>query len=175
MTYATSHTYKVEILTTGARCLLIAMMCFGKLDFVSVQGVEDFSKMVAMPMNMFEIRESVTGMISYVAQSKNIKIGHECTQLNLRNWVEELSNNGLIRVDQKDFIPGHIVKQVIHASFASKSHHIISLSYHIILYHIISHHITSYHIISYHIILYRIIHHLIQFHSTTYQGFEVRR
>ena len=129
MTYATSHTYKVEILTTGARCLLIAMMCFGKLDFVSVQGVEDFSKMVAMPMNMIEIRESVTGMISYVAQSKNIKIGHECTQLNLRNWVEELSNNGLIRVDQKDFIPGHIVKQVIHASFASKSHHIIS--YHI--------------------------------------------
>ena len=153
MTYATSHTYKVEILTTGARCLLIAMMCFGKLDFVSVQGVEDFSKMVAMPMNMIEIRESVTGMISYVAQSKNIKIGHECTQLNLRNWVEELSNNGLIRVDQKDFIPGHIVKQVIHASFASKSHHIIS----------------------YHIILYRIIHHLIQFHSTTFQGFEVRR
>ena len=56
MTYATSHTYKVEILTTGARCLLIAMMCFGKLDFVSVQGVEDFSKMVAMPMNMIEIR-----------------------------------------------------------------------------------------------------------------------
>ena len=67
-TDAKSAALKVENLTDGARCLLVAMICFGKLEFVEKDGEYDFTKMALVPMNMIEIRRALKLMINTLAQ-----------------------------------------------------------------------------------------------------------
>ena len=109
-----SASLKVGKLTDGARCLLVAFLCFGNLEFVEINGGYDFTKMVLVPMNMIDIRRSVKLMITNLAHYKKIKIGHEATESNVRLWVEELSDNGLIKNDSCPirFMPGQVASQV---------------------------------------------------------------
>ena len=109
-----SASLKFGNLTDGARCLLVAILCFGNLEFVKMNGRYNFTKMELVPMNMINIRRSVNLMIHTLAQHKKIKIGHEATESNVRLWVEELSDNGLIKNDSCPirFMPGQVASQV---------------------------------------------------------------
>ena len=88
--------YKIQILSSGARGLLVAMVCYGISDTFTKQGC-NFSVMGALPMNMAQIRGSFSTLIEIKKQTKGIAIGHECTEMNVRRWISELHDVGLIK------------------------------------------------------------------------------
>ena len=88
--------YKIQILSSGARGLLVAMVCYGVSDTFTKQSYGS-SVMGAMPMNMAQIRGSFSTLIEIKKQTKGIAIGHECTEMNVRRWISELHDVGLIK------------------------------------------------------------------------------
>ena len=72
------------------------MVCYGVSDTFTKQSYGS-SVMGAMPMNMAQIRGSFSTLIEIKKQTKGIAIGHECTEMNVRRWISELHDVGLIK------------------------------------------------------------------------------
>ena len=88
--------YKIGILTSGARGLLVAMTCYGISDTFVKPGAK-VKDVGALPMDISQIRGSFATLIDVKKQCGGIVIGHECTETNIRRWVSELHDCGLIK------------------------------------------------------------------------------
>ena len=88
---------KVASLSSGARGLLVAMVCHSKPEppLVTKTGGPsmDFGP---IPMNMSEILQSFTRMLEAKKNSGGIQIGHEPTIDNVGHWIFELHSCSLI-------------------------------------------------------------------------------
>ena len=89
--------YKIGILSSGARGLLVAMVCYGVSDIFTKPGGYFSYTSGAIPMNSSQIRGAFSTMIDVKKQTKGIAIGHECTEMNVRSWISELHDCGLIK------------------------------------------------------------------------------
>lgn len=98
---------KIASLSSGARGLLVAMVCHGKREppLVTKKGGPsiDFGP---TPMNMSEILKSFTDMLESKKKSGGIQIGHEPTDLNVGHWISELHNCSLITGGANRSLPG---------------------------------------------------------------------
>ena len=97
-----SELYKVGVISSGARGLLVAMVCYGISDTFVKPG-NNSSHTGAIPMNSSQIRGSFATLIDIKKQTKGIAIGHECTEMNIRRWISELQDAGLIKGGSSSF------------------------------------------------------------------------
>ena len=88
-----SEAIKIASLSSGARGLLVAMVCYLHVTKTGGPSMD----CVPVPMNMSQIRESFTKMLERKKKSGGIQIGHESTDMNMKNWIYELHSCGLIR------------------------------------------------------------------------------
>ena len=88
--------FKLSTLSSGARGLLVAMTCYGVCDTFVKLGVKA-KDIGATPMNLSQIRRSFATLIDVKRQCRGITIGHECSERNIRTWVSELHDCGLIK------------------------------------------------------------------------------
>ena len=84
---------KIGSLTSGARGLLVAMICYGVCDTFAVKG----GAVRPVSMNTIQIRSSFTTMLEVKEKTGGIQIGHEVSETNVRNWINELHDCSLIR------------------------------------------------------------------------------
>ena len=89
--------YKIGILSSGARGLLVAMVSYGQSDISTKPGGYFSMTSGAIPMNASQIRGAFSTMIDIKKQTNGIAIGHECTEMNVRSWISELHDCGLIK------------------------------------------------------------------------------
>jgi hypothetical protein len=95
---------KIGSLSSGARGLLVAMVCYGVCETLLVTKAGGASMDLGpIPMNMSQIRSSFTTMLDVKKRSGGIQIGHESTEMNIRNWINELHDCGLIKGGANSF------------------------------------------------------------------------
>ena len=78
----------------------MAMVCYGVCDTFAVRGgagAGTGGDLGPIPMNMSQIRSCFTTMLEVKKKSGGIAIGHEPTEMNVRNWINELHDCGLIK------------------------------------------------------------------------------
>ena len=93
-----SEAIKIASLSSGARGLLVAMVCYGVSETLLVTKTGGPSMDCGrLSMNMSEISKSFTTMLDVKKKSGGIQIGHESTDMNIQNWIYELHSCGLIK------------------------------------------------------------------------------
>lgn len=92
-----SEIYKISVLSSGARGLLVAMVCYGITDISNKPGGFYSSSIGSNSMNTSQIRSTFATMIDVKRHTGGIQIGHECTEMNVRRWISELHDCGLIK------------------------------------------------------------------------------
>ena len=94
---------KIGNLTSGARGALVAMVCFGACDtFTGGKGGVQVGFGPAA-MDMSQIRSSFNTMLDWKKSTGGIQIGHDPTEMNVRNWISELHDCGLIKGGRNTF------------------------------------------------------------------------
>ena len=81
---------KIGSLSSGARGLLVAMVCFGACETFTAGKAGPQGGFGPVPMNMSQIRSSFSTMLDVKRSTGGIQIGHESTEMNVRNWINEL-------------------------------------------------------------------------------------
>ena len=76
-------------LSSGARGLLVAMICYAVRDMDSLT--------IGIPMNLSQIRDTFRTMLDMKYFRGGILIGHECLDSSISAWTFELSCTGVLK------------------------------------------------------------------------------